>query len=193
VITVTYYVGIKDKGKIMVSRIAFRNQVNQSLTELTDYAKTFTSLTGTGQDPSIAQANLMRISPRFAEAVRLVYNPIASYDIATSIQGLIAGLFEAVTLIENNIPTDNLTTRVASNVIDRLTTTLVTLNPEWTKAVTTPIFVDIWNGWLNHAKAKKANDAVKMIEAEKLFSDNTMAFAQAFITGVEKQYNPIFF
>ncbi len=189
----TYYVGIEDKGKIMVSRVAFRNDVNKYWTDLTDYVEAYTGLTGTGQDPSIAQANIIRVVPKFGEVVRLVYNPIASYDVVSSLEGLISGLFEAVALIENNVPTDNLTTRVAGNVIDRLTNTLQTLNPDWAKEAVTQIFVNIWTGWLDHAKAKLAGDNAKMMESYKLSSDNAMAFAQAFISGVEKQYNPIFF
>jgi len=177
----------------MISRTAFRNDVNKYWTDLIDYVEAYTSLTSTGQDPSIAQANIIRVTPKFGELVRVIYNPIASYDIVTALEGMISGLFEAVALIENDIPTTALTTRVAGNVIDRLTTTLEALNPDWPKAVTTTIFVNIWTGWLDHAQAKKAGDNTKMMEAYKLASDNAMAFAQAFITGVEKQYNPIFF
>ena len=190
---VIYYVDIVDKGKIMVSRIAFRNDVNKYWTDIIEYVEAYTGLTGTGQDPSIAQANILRVVPKFGEVVRLVYNPIAASDVTTGLQGLVSGLFEAVALIENQIPTDALTARVAGNVIVNLASTLETLNPDWSKPVITEIFTNIWTGWLNHANAKLTNDMPKMMEAYKLSSDNAMSFAQAFITGVEKQYNPIFF
>ena len=103
----------------MVSRITFRNSVNQALMDLSDYIEAYTSLTGTGNDPSIAQANILRTLPNFGFQVRQVYNITAANDITDLLKGLVAGLFEAVALIENNISTDALTARVAGNVIDR--------------------------------------------------------------------------
>jgi hypothetical protein len=178
---------------IMISKIKFRNDVNNFWTALNDYVSDYTSLTGTGQNPLMIQANLMDMSDEFGDIVKRPYGPTAGNDITNYISGLIGGLFEAVALIENGVDTTNLTTRVATNVIGGLTQKLQTLNGDWDPSVTTPIFVNIWTAWLDQARAQLAADISAFAQAEQTAMSNSTAFAEAFVDGVFKQYNPIFY
>jgi hypothetical protein len=190
---VIYCVGIEDKGKIMISRIKFRNDVNKYWTELCEYVESYTALTGTGQDPSSAQANILRKVAKIGDIVKPVYGPMFAYDITSNMQAMVSGLFEAVALIENDIETDALTTRVAGNVIANLTQKLAAANSAWPSEVTTPIFVNIWNGWLDQAKAKKANNVQGYMEAKNLSMNNAIAFADAFVNGTIQIFESMFF
>ncbi|NBR62430.1 hypothetical protein EB118_13405 [bacterium] len=177
----------------MISKIKFRNDVNNFWTELNDYVSDYTSFTGTGQDPSMVQAKLMDMSDEFGDIAKRPYGPTAGNDITNYISGLISGLFEAVALIENNVDTANLTTRVATNVIGGLTQKLQTMNTDWDPAVTTPIFVNIWTAWLDQARAQLAGDITAFAAAEQAAMANSTGFAEAFVNGVFSQYSPIFF
>jgi hypothetical protein len=177
----------------MISKIKFRNDVNNFWTDLNDYVSDYTSLTGTGQDPSMVQAKLMDMSDEFGDIVKRPYGPTAGNDITNYISGLISGLFEAVALIENEVDTANLTTRVATNVIGGLTQKLQMLNGDWPTSVTTPIFVNIWTAWLDQARAQLAGDITAFAQAEQTAMANSTGFAEAFVGGVFKQYSPIFY
>lgn len=177
----------------MLSRIKFRNDVNNYWTELSEYVESYTALTGTGQDPSVAQANILRKVAKIGDIVKPVYGPIFAYDITSSMQAMVSGLFEAVALIENDIETDALTTRVASNVIANLTSKLAAANSAWPPEVTTSIFVNIWNGWLDQAKSKKANNVQGYMDAKNLSMNNALGFAEAFVNGTIQAYESMFF
>jgi hypothetical protein len=177
----------------MISRIKFRNDVSKYWTDLSDYVAAYTALTGTGVDPSQAQANILRVAPKFGELVKLLYGPLVAYDVTSYIQGMISGLFEAVALIENNVETTELTNRVASNVIANLTQQLNSLNSDWQTSVTVPIFTAIWTAWLDQAKNKLENNTEGYLNAKILASNNCLAFAEAFSDSAIKQFGSIFY
>lgn len=189
----TYYVGTKDKGKKMISKIQFKNGVERYWIDIPDYVSSYTSLTGTGQDPSSAQANLLRLASGFGFYVRQVYGPVIETEINNYIQALIAGLFEAVALVSYGVDTNDLTNRVATNVITPLATKLSTLNSDWPANVVSSLFVNMWNSWINQAKAAKINDIGAFQLAENSSIESASTFSNAFIQGVFKQYPPLFF
>lgn len=177
----------------MISRIKFRNEINKYWTELSEYVESYTSLTGTGQDPSTAQANILRVVAKIGDMVKPIYGPIFAYDITSNMQAMVSGLFEAVALIENDVATDDLTTRITTNVINNLTSKLAAANSAWPTTITTPIFTNIWTGWLDQAKSKKANNVQGYMDAKNLAMNNSMIFAEAFVNGTIQAYESIFY
>ncbi len=192
-ITVTYYVGIEDKGKNMISQTLFRKNSGKYWNILNENISELTALTGTGQDFAPAQSKILNMVRGFGDLVRQVYGATAEMEVDTGIQGMIAGLFEAIALIENEVDTANLTNRVASNTIANLCNSLNSLNSNWSPSITTPIFVNMWTAWLAQATAKLNNDQTAFDQAKETAKGNGSAFSDAFVTGVIQQYAPIFF
>ena len=192
-ITVTYYVGIEDKGKNMISTINFRNNVNRFWTDYIDWVEDYTSLTGTGQDSSDLYWQIIRYLSVFYNEVRSVYGRTAAEDVTKCIAAMFEGLTQAKILIENDIDPAPVTERVATEVIGKLATTLAGLNPEWKPEVVTPLFVNMWQAWLDHCRATLANNIEDADAAETKAMLSALAFSDAFINGAIKQYSPIFF
>lgn len=190
---VIYYVDINDKGKIMISTITFRNNVNKFWYDWVDWIEDYTSLTGGGENTSILFFQINRSILRFYEEVKSVYGRTAADRISTCILGMFEGLSQAKALIENGIDPQPITDRVKTTCIDVLATVLSNLNSEWSREVITPIFLNIWNAWLDHSRAILANDIVAADAEESKALLNSLAFADAFVNGAIKQYNPIFF
>jgi len=190
---VIYYVGIKDKGKIMISQILFRKNSSKYWNMLNENIAELTALTGTEQDLAPAQSKILNMVRGFGDLVRQVYGATAEMNVDIGIQGMISGLFEAIALIENNVDTSNLTNRVATNTIAKLCSDLNSLNSDWSTSVTTPIFVNMWTAWLAQASAKLNDDQPAFDQAKETAIANGSAFSDAFVNGVIKQYNPIFF
>jgi hypothetical protein len=177
----------------MISKIQFRIFVTTNWTDFTDYVSDYTYLTGTNMDPSVVQSNIIKVIPKFGYSIRQVYGPTAENAITSDYNGLVAGLFEAVALIENNVETTNLTTRVATNVIDRFSKTMNSLNSDWPIDTLTTLYVDTWTSWLEQAVAKKNNDEIAFSAAETKAINLTNEFIDVYVNGVIKQYQPIFF
>ena len=191
--TVIYYVDINDKGKIMISQILFRKTAGKYWNKLNENISDLTKLTGTEEDKAPAQASILEMVRDFGALVRQVYGANAENDFDQAIQGMVAGLFEAIALIENEVDTAKLTTRVATNVIPKLSEKLASLNPDWTSSVTSPIFVGLWTAWLDQAKFALAKDIVEYDSACANAKSKGTTFADAFVNGVVAQYSPIFF
>lgn len=177
----------------MISQILFRKNSAKYWYKLNENIAELTALTGTGQDLAPAQSKILNMVRDFGALVRQVYGATAEMEIDTGIQGMIAGLFEAVALIENKVDTASLTNRVASNTIANLCDKLYDLNPSWSTAVTTPIFVNMWTAWLAQASAKFKNDQTTYNQAVETAKGNGSTFSDAFVSGVISQYSPIFF
>ena len=177
----------------MISKINYNNSVTRNLTDIAEYSSDYTYFTGTGVDPTMAQANLLRLAPKFPYNVREVYGPNAEMEVQNYLLGLLAGLFQAVTLIENGASTKDLTTGVKANVIDKFAQYLESVNIDWKKEVVASIFTNIWTAWLEQAQARKNKDEAAFSLADSKCMENILTFADAYLAGVYKQYSPVFF
>jgi len=177
----------------MISQILFRKNSAKYWNKLNENIAELTALTGTGQDLAPEQSKILNMVRDFGALVRQVYGATAEMEIDTGIQGMISGLFEAMALIENKVDTASLTNRVATNTIANLCTRLSELNSNWSTAVTTPIFVNMWTAWLAQASAKFKNDQATYNQAVDTAKANGSGFSDAFVNGVISQYSPIFF
>ena len=177
----------------MISQILFRKTAGKYWNTLNENISELTKITGTDEDKAPSQSKILEMVRDFGALVRQVYGASAESEFDQAIQGMIAGLFEAIALIENDISTENLTTRIATNVIPKLTDKLVSLNSNWKPSITGPIFVSLWNSWLDQANFTKAEDIVKYDDACARAKSQGSTFADAFVNGVVSQYSPIFF
>lgn len=177
----------------MISQILFRKNSAKYWYKLNENIAELTALTGTGEDLAPAQSKILNMVRDFGALVRQVYGATAEMEVDTGIQGMIAGLFEAIALIENKVDTANLTNRVASNTITNLCNKLNELNTSWNTAVTIPIFVNMWTAWLAQSTAKLDKDQTTFDQAVDTAKANGSSFSDAFVSGVISQYSPIFF
>jgi hypothetical protein len=177
----------------MISTITFRNNVNNFWYNWCDWIEDYTSLTGTSSDTSELYWKITRSIQDFYDPVKSAYGKMAAENVCRYLLGMFEGLVQAKTLIENNVDPQVITDRVAPNVVGGLVTTLSSLNSDWTSEVLTPVFVNIWTAWLEHCTATLASDMTAADAAESKALINSLAFADAFVNGTIKQYNPIFF
>lgn len=148
--------------------------------------------TGSGEDVSSYQYNIMQFVNKFGDLIRPIYGSDNRDLINIAMNGLLSGYFQAITLLENNVDTEELSTRIVNGPISQLDSIFSSLNPDWSGGIVAQVFTSLWNSWLNEARNSMALDIEKANNAFKDSKDTTESFVEVFFNGVTRQF-PNFF
>ena len=187
-----YYVGIKDKEKNMINKFRFKDMLFDYWDTLNWRILDLTKKAGSGQDVSSYQYNIMQFVNKFGDLIRPIYGSDNRDLINIGMNGLMAGLFQAIALLENGTEPEELSTRIVDGPISQLDAILSSLNPDWGGGVVTQVFTSLWNNWLDEVRGQLANDVVKANDAFKESKSTTNSFVEVFFNGVVSQF-PNFF
>lgn len=175
----------------MIGRRDYKNAVNAYWTGLSHNIEKLNQAIKNGEDYISLKDQIKGNVDYFGKLVEKVFNYQARVTMNANMRNLLDSLFQALDLIKTNQDPAAVTAQTASTIIPSITQHLQTIGA-WPVEATTPLFLNMWTGWLDEGTAIMAGKNNDFDAAKKVAYDNASAFSNAYYNGVLNRFPELF-